>query len=99
MVCEVLCWDFLLDDDPWWGRPVEVGSDQIKTLFEYSQCSHVGDIQYTQNIQINKVTGENETFVFCVTEKTIWTFWSTQYLLLIFIFSIGITTVPALFIK
>ena len=24
--------DFLLDDAPWLGRPVEVDSDQIKTL-------------------------------------------------------------------
>ena len=29
--------DFLLDDDPWLGRPVEVVSDQIKTLIEYNQ--------------------------------------------------------------
>ena len=26
--------DFLLDDAPWSGRPVEVDSDQIKTLIE-----------------------------------------------------------------
>ena len=61
--------DFSLDNTPQLGGLVEVDSYQIETLIEYSQCSHVGDIQYTQNIQINKVTGENETFVFCVTEK------------------------------
>ena len=30
--------DFLLDDAPWSGRPVEVDSDQIETLIETSQC-------------------------------------------------------------
>ena len=29
--------DFSLDDATWWGRPVEVNSNQIKTLFEISQ--------------------------------------------------------------
>ena len=24
--------DFLLDDAPWWGRPVEIDSDQIEIL-------------------------------------------------------------------
>ena len=30
--------DFLLDDAPWLGRPVETDSDQIKTLIENNQC-------------------------------------------------------------
>ena len=30
--------DFLLDDAPQLGRPVEVDSDQIKTLIENNQC-------------------------------------------------------------
>ena len=30
--------DFSLDDAPWSGRPVEVDSDQIKTLIENNQC-------------------------------------------------------------
>ena len=29
--------DFSLDDAPWSGRPVEVGSDQIETLIENNQ--------------------------------------------------------------
>ena len=29
--------DFLLDDTPWSGRSVEVGSDQIETLIENNQ--------------------------------------------------------------
>ena len=30
--------DFLLDNAPWSGRPVEVDSNQIKTLIENNQC-------------------------------------------------------------
>ena len=30
--------DFSLDDAPWSGGPVEVDSDQIKTLIENNQC-------------------------------------------------------------
>ena len=30
--------DFLLDDAPQSGRPVEVDSDQIESLIENSQC-------------------------------------------------------------
>ena len=37
------------------------------------------DSGHTQNIQINKVIGENEKYVFYFTEKTKWTFWPTQY--------------------
>ena len=43
--------DFSLDNAPWSSRPVEVDSDQIKTLIENNQCS-MGDNQHTQNIQI-----------------------------------------------
>ena len=39
---------------------------------------HTRDSRHTQNIQINKVIGENEKCVFFLTEKT-WTFWPTQY--------------------
>ena len=30
--------DFLLDNAPWWGIPVEVAGDQIQTLIENNQC-------------------------------------------------------------
>ena len=30
--------DFSLDNVPWSGRPIEVDSNQIKTLIENSQC-------------------------------------------------------------
>ena len=29
--------DLLLDNAPWWGRPVEVDSDQTETLIENNQ--------------------------------------------------------------
>ena len=38
-----------------------------------------GDSLHTQNIQINKVTGDNEKCVFYFTEETIRTFWPTLY--------------------
>ena len=46
--------DFSLNDAPRSGRPVEVNSDEIETLY------HVGDSWYTQNIQINTIMGENQ---------------------------------------
>ena len=64
--------DFLLGDAPRLGRPVEVDSDQ-------SQTSRTLDGQHTQNIQSNKVIGENEKCIFSFTEKTIQTFWPNQY--------------------
>ena len=36
--------DFLLDDAPWSGRPVEVDSDQIKTLIASNQHSTTWEI-------------------------------------------------------
>ena len=39
----------------------------------------MGDSRHSQNIQINKVIGENEKCVFYFMEKTKWTFWPTQY--------------------
>ena len=39
MVCEVSCWRFSLDDDPWSGGPVEIRSDHIETVVESNQHS------------------------------------------------------------
>ena len=60
--------DFLLDDAPWSDRPVEVDSDQFKTLMENNQISyHTRD---SQILKISKsITGENEKYVFHFTEK------------------------------
>ena len=60
--------DFSLDDAPWWGRPVEVDSDQIETLIENNQSYTTWKPTYS-NIQINKVIGENEKRVSYFTEK------------------------------
>ena len=46
---------------------------------------HAGDSQQIQNIQINKVIDENEKHVFYGREKTIWTFWPTQYIMYIYL--------------
>ena len=54
--------EFSLDNAPQLGRPVEVDSNQIETLIENNQHynnQHIGDSRHTQNIQINKVIGEN----------------------------------------
>ena len=52
---------FSLDEALWSGRSVEVDSDQIETLIENTQCYlyQARDSQHSQNIQINKVIGEN----------------------------------------
>ena len=39
---------------------------------------HMGDNLHTQNIQINKVIGENEKSAFQFIEKAKRTFWPTQ---------------------
>ena len=45
--------DFSLNDTPWSGRPVEVDSNQLKTLIENNQRYTMReDSQHTQNIQI-----------------------------------------------
>ena len=41
---------------------------------------HSGTTKNAENIQINKVIGENEKFVFYFMEKTKWTFGPIQYL-------------------
>ena len=56
--------DFSLDDAPQSGRPAEVDGVQIKTLIKNNQCYTTRDSQPTQNIQINKVVGENKKGVF-----------------------------------
>ena len=40
---------------------------------------HMGESRHTQNIQINKVFGENEKCVFYFMGKTSQTFWPTQH--------------------
>ena len=42
--------DFSLDDTPWSSRPVEVDSDQIKTLIKNNQCYTTQEIANTLKI-------------------------------------------------
>ena len=72
--------DFLLDDALRLGRPVEVDSDQIETLIENDQHSTMWESLHTQNIQINKVIGENEKCVLHVMEKMKRAFWTAHQL-------------------
>ena len=43
--------DFSLDDATWWGRPVEVNSNQSRH-WDQSIVYYAGDSRHTQNIQI-----------------------------------------------
>ena len=70
VVCEVSCWISC------WtmlhGRVDQLRLKAIKLRhWKQSTFYHVGDSQHTQNIQINKVIGENEKCVFYFTEKSI----------------------------
>ena len=49
--------DFSLYDAPWLGRPVEVDSDQIKTLIENNQCYTTWEI--ADILKISKSNVEN----------------------------------------
>ena len=81
VVREVSCWRFLTGrwhftvgwarwSWHWWRRDIN---------WEQSMLYHTGDSWHTQNIQNNKLIGENENFAFYFTEKTKQTFWPTQY--------------------
>ena len=48
--------------------------------FSLDDATPRGRQQHTQNIQVNKVIGGNEKCIFYFMEKTIQTFWPTQYL-------------------
>ena len=47
--------DFSLDDAPWSDRPVEVGSNQIETLIENSQCYTMLEIADTLSISESRI--------------------------------------------
>ena len=72
--------DFLLDDAPWSGRPVEVDSDQIEALTENNQSYTKREI--TNILEISKsvkLLVKVKKCVFYFMEKTKGTFWPTQY--------------------
>ena len=66
--------DFLLDDAPWSGRPVEVDSIQINTLVENNQCSIIQEIADTLKISKSIKLLVKMKNVFYFNEKTKWTF-------------------------
>ena len=50
--------DFSLDDAPRVGRPLEVDSDQVKTLIENNQCYTMWEI--ADILKISKSSTENQ---------------------------------------
>ena len=71
--------DFSLDNVPQSGGPVEVDSNQIKTLTENNKhYSMQGIADILKISKTKKIIGENEKYVFYFIEKPKWTFWPTQ---------------------
>ena len=66
--------DFSLDDAAWSSRPVEVGSDQMETLIENSQCYTMCEIANILKIFKSIKLWVKMKNVSYFTEKTIWTF-------------------------
>ena len=61
--------DFSMDNAPEVGRPVEVHSNQIKTLTENNQCYTTQEIAEILKISKSTVIRENEKCVFYFMEK------------------------------
>ena len=59
--------DFLLDNAPWSGRPVEVDSDQIKTLIENNQCYTMSEIANILKISKSSVESICTSLVMLIT--------------------------------
>ena len=57
--------DFSLDDAPWWGRPVEVDSDQIETLIvithHYTTWEIADILKISKSIKLMKT--KNVSFI------------------------------------
>ena len=67
--------DFLLDDAPWSGRPVEIDSDQIKTLIENNQCYTTQEIANIHRISKSiKLLVKMKNVSFILQKKTKGTF-------------------------
>ena len=74
--------DVSLDNAPWSGRPVEVGSDQVKTLIENNQhytTQETADILKIPILIKLFVNMKNLSFM----EKLNQTFWLDQYIVLV----------------
>ena len=61
--------DFLLDDAPWSGRPVEVDSDQNEALIENNQHYAMQDIANILKTSKSIVIGENEKCILFYRKK------------------------------
>ena len=70
----------MLDDAPQSGSSWGWQRSTQDTNWRQSTTCQVGESCRTQNIQTNKVIGENEQCVSCFLEKAKWTFWPTQYI-------------------
>ena len=71
--------DFVLDDAPRSGRPVEADSDQIETLIENHQCYTMWEMANVLKISKSiKLMVKIKKCVFYFTEKIIQSFWPTQ---------------------
>ena len=71
--------DFSLDDAPWSGRQVEVGSDQIETLNEHDQHYTMWEIANILKISKSiKLLVKMKNVSFILWKKPKWTFWPTQ---------------------
>ena len=71
--------DFSLDDAPVLNRPVEVNSNQIKTLIENNQCSTTQEIADMLKISKPIKLLVKMKCVFHFMEKTKRTIWPNQY--------------------
>ena len=71
--------DFLLDDAPWSGRPVEIDSNQIETLIENNQHYTMWEIVNILKYPNQQLLVKMKYISYIFTEKTKWTFWPTQY--------------------
>ena len=67
--------DFLLDNAPQSARPVEVDSDQIKTLIESNQCYALWEIANILKIPKSMKLLVKMKNAFYFMEKTKWIFW------------------------
>ena len=58
MVCKVLCWRLMPDNAPWFGRPVEVDSEEVEKIIDSNQCYTMQDIANILKIS-KSITGSH----------------------------------------
>ena len=71
--------DFLLDDAPQSGRPIEVDSDQIRKLIEYNYFYSMWEIANILKISKSiRLLVKMKNVCFILWDKTKWTCWPNQ---------------------